>query len=67
MAQKFLTKKFLNSITRGDATLNCNPVLVARDFQYRVEIIFPIVVLDGSLGKTNYYAIRVTFFHLYGF
>ena len=33
-------------------TLNKNPVLVARDFQYRVEIFFKVIVLDGPLGKT---------------
>ena len=36
-------------------------VLVARHFQYRVEIFFKIIVLDGPLGKTQYYAIRVEF------
>ena len=33
-------------------TLNKNPVLVARHFQYRVEILFKIIVLHGPLGKT---------------
>ena len=42
-------------------TLNKNPVLVARHFQYRVEMFFKITVLDESLGKTQYYAIRVEF------
>ena len=42
-------------------TLNKNPVLVARHFQYRVEIFFKVIVLDGSLGKTSYYAILVEF------
>ena len=42
-------------------TLNKNPVLVARHFQYRVEIFFKAIVLDGPLGKTSYYAIRVEF------
>ena len=45
-------KEIVNSMTRSDVTLNSNPVLVARHFQYRVEIIFQIVVLDGPLGKT---------------
>ena len=40
---------------------NKNPVLVARHFQYRVEIFFKVIVLDGPLGKTSYYAIRVEF------
>ena len=42
-------------------TLNKNPVLVARHFQYRVEMFFKINVLDGPLGKTQHYAIRVEF------
>ena len=42
-------------------TLNKNPVLVLRHFQYRVEMFFKIIVLDGSLGKTKYYAIQVEF------
>ena len=42
-------------------TLNKNPVLVARHFQYRVEIFFKTIVLDGPLGKTQYYVIRVEF------
>ena len=42
-------------------TLNKNPVLVARHFQYRVEIFFKVIVLHGPLGKTSYYAIRVEF------
>ena len=40
-------------------TLNKNPVLVARHFQYRAERFFKIIVLDGPRGKTQYYAIRV--------
>ena len=42
-------------------TLNKNPVLVARHFQYRVEIFFKVIVLNGPLGKTSYSAIRVEF------
>ena len=42
-------------------TLNKNPVLVARHFQYRVEIFFKVIVLDGPLGKTSYYAIHIEF------
>ena len=41
--------------------MNKNPVVVARDFQYRVEIFFKMIVLDGPLGKTGYYAICVEF------
>ena len=38
-------------------TLNKNPAFVARHFQNRIEMFFKIIVLDGSLGKTQYYAI----------
>ena len=41
--------------------LNSNPVLVARHFQYRVEVFFKEIVIDGPLGKTKYYVIRVEF------
>ena len=42
-------------------TLNKNPVLVARHFQYRIEMFFKVFILDGPLGKTQYYPIRVEF------
>ena len=42
-------------------TLNKTPVLVARYFQYRVEMIFKVIVLDGALGKAQYYAIQAEF------
>ena len=42
-------------------TLNKNPVLVVRHFQYRVEIIVKIIVLDSLMGKTNCYGIRIKF------
>ena len=42
--------------------LNSNPVFVARDFQYRVEIFFTeILVGNDATGKLKYYAIRVEF------
>ena len=41
--------------------LNENPVLLARQFQYRVEIFFKEIIVDGPLGKVKYYAIRVEF------
>ena len=41
--------------------LNNNPVLVARHFQYKVEVFFKDIILDGPLGKTKYYAIRIEF------
>ena len=41
--------------------LNKNPVLLARHFQYRVELFFKTILIDGPVGKTVYYAIRVEF------
>ena len=41
--------------------LNMNPVLLAKHFQYRVETFFKEIVINGPLGKVNYYAIRVEF------
>ena len=41
--------------------LNKNPVLVFRHSQYRVKLILKTIALDGPLGKTKYYAIRVEF------
>ena len=41
--------------------LNLNPVLLARHFQYRVEVFFKVIVVNGPLGKVTYYAIRVEF------
>ena len=41
--------------------LNSNVVLVARHFQYWVEIFFKEIAVDGSLKKTKYCAIRVVF------
>ena len=54
--------------------LNSNPVLLARHFQYRVEV-FKEIIVNGPLGKVKYYAIRVEFqvrvaliyIHFYGF
>ena len=41
--------------------LHSNSVLVARQFQYRVQIFFKDIVIDGPLGKAKHYAIRVKF------
>ena len=41
--------------------LNTNPVLVARHFQYRVQVFFKEILLDGPLGKTEFYVYRVEF------
>ena len=54
--------------------LNSNPVLLARHFKYRVEVFFKEIIVNGTLGKVKYYAIRVEFqvrgsphIHFYGF
>ena len=41
--------------------LNMNPVVVAKHFQYRVEVFFKEIIVDGPLGKVKCYAIRVEF------
>ena len=41
--------------------LNNNPVIIAKHFQYKVEVFFKEIILDGSLGKTKYHAIRTGF------
>ena len=41
--------------------LNSNLILLARHFQYRVELFFRLIVVNGPLGKVKYYAIRVEF------
>ena len=41
--------------------LNLNPVLLARHFQYRVDIFSKNIVLDGILGKVKHHVIRVEF------
>ena len=42
-------------------TLSKNRVFVVKHFQYRVELFFKTIILDGPFGKTNYYAICVEF------
>ena len=34
--------------------LKKTPLLVARNVQYKVEMFFKVIVLDGTLGKTQY-------------
>ena len=41
--------------------LNENQVLVARHFQYKVQVFFKELILDGPLGKTKYYALHNEF------
>ena len=38
-----------------------NPVLLARDSQYRVELFFKVIVTNGPKGKGKYHAIMVEF------
>ena len=40
---------------------NNNPVIAARHFQYRVEVFFKEIILDGPFGKTKYYTIHFEF------
>ena len=42
-------------------TLNKNNVLVARHFQYSVELFFRIIILNRPVGKTKYYAMCIEF------
>ena len=54
--------------------LNMNPVLVARHFQFRVEVFYKEIILDGqsikliimSLGLSFTYVVVHIFIHLYG-
>ena len=41
--------------------LNLNPVVRACQFQYRVEIFFKTIILDGILEKVKYHAIQIQF------
>ena len=41
--------------------LNSNPVLLARHCQYRVELFFKQIVVNGLLGKVKYHAVRIEF------
>ena len=41
--------------------MNSDTVLVANHYQYRVEVLFKEIIVDGRLGKTKYYAIHVEF------
>ena len=52
--------KHLSHQERCNVLVN-NPVLVARPFQYKVEVFFKEIKLRGPLGKTKYYAISIEF------
>ena len=58
-----LTDEQINNFTYFERCnyLNSNPVLLARHFQYRVEVFFKEIIVNGLLGKVKYYAIRVEF------
>ena len=34
-------------------------MLVARHFQYKVEIFFKFIIIEGLVGKILYYAVRI--------
>ena len=34
---------------------------MARNFQYKVEVFFKKIILDGPLGKTKHHAMRIEF------
>ena len=58
-----LSKKGLKNLSYQERCnlLNNNPVLVARHFQYKVELFFKEIIIDVPLGKTKYYAISIEF------
>ena len=58
-----LSDKELKNLSHQERTklLNENPVLVARYFQYKVQVLFKELILDGPLGKTKYYAVHIEF------
>ena len=41
--------------------LNSNLFLVARHFQYRVQVFFKEILFDGPSDKTSYYVYRIGF------
>ncbi|XP_066911415.1 uncharacterized protein [Clytia hemisphaerica] len=41
--------------------LNSNPVILARHFQYRVEVFYKHIVINGPLGKVKFHVIRIEF------
>ena len=41
--------------------LNMNPDFSARHFQYRLEVFFKEIIIEGPLGKVTYYVIRIEF------
>ena len=58
-----LTEKELKNLSYQEKInlVNNNPVLVARHFQYKVEVFFEEILIDGPSDKTKCYAIRIEF------
>ena len=58
-----ITEEDLENLSYRDRCdiLNMNPVFMAKHFQYRVEVFFKEIIINGPLGKLSYYAIRVEF------
>ena len=58
-----LSDKELKNLSHQERTklLNENPVLVARYFQYKVQVFLKKLILDGPLCKTKYYAVHIEF------
>ena len=48
-----LTDEQINNLTYFErcSYRNSNPVLLARHFQYRVEVFFKEIIVNGPLGK----------------
>ena len=51
-----LSEKELKNLSYQERAnlLNNNPVLVARHFQYKGEVFFKDIIIEGPLGKTKY-------------
>ena len=41
--------------------LNLNSVVLARNFQYRVEVSLKVIIADNPLGNVKYHEIRLEF------
>ena len=54
-----MTDDDIHSMYDKTKILNSNPVLLARHFQYRVDVFFKEIVSDAPLGKIKHYAISV--------
>ena len=55
-------KEFKNLSNKERCNLpNYNPALVAKHFQYKVEVFFKEIILDGPLGKTKCDAVHIKF------